>query len=136
MNIGERIKTLRKNAGYTQKGLAIAAGIALVSLQQYERGVRQPRIDQLQKIASALNVPVLDLLGPYDGPQLPGLVDGEQMEFTEPFHYSPVRNRVNSALDKLNHEGQQKAVERVEELTEIPKYQKAGNSTENSNTEI
>lgn len=31
--------------------------------------------------------------------------------------------QVNAAMDKLNDEGQQKAVERVEELTEIPRYQ-------------
>lgn len=32
--------------------------------------------------------------------------------------------RLNTALSKLNDDGQQKAVERVEELTEIPKYQR------------
>lgn len=32
--------------------------------------------------------------------------------------------RLKFALDKLNEDGQQKAVERVEELTEIPKYQR------------
>ena len=31
--------------------------------------------------------------------------------------------RIAAALDKLNEEGQEKAVERVEELTEIPRYQ-------------
>ena len=31
--------------------------------------------------------------------------------------------KMNTLLDKLNEEGQQKAIERVEELTEIPRYQ-------------
>lgn len=31
--------------------------------------------------------------------------------------------KMNTLLDKLNDEGQQKAIERVEELTEIPRYQ-------------
>ena len=31
--------------------------------------------------------------------------------------------RIAAALDKLNEEGQEKAAERVEELTEIPRYQ-------------
>ena len=31
---------------------------------------------------------------------------------------------LNEAFDKLNEKGQQKALERVEELTEIPRYQK------------
>lgn len=32
------------------------------------------------------------------------------------------RSKINAAFDKLNTSGQEKAVERVEELTEIPKY--------------
>lgn len=34
------------------------------------------------------------------------------------------RHRITAALDKLNEEGQEKAAERVEELTEIPRYQR------------
>ena len=34
------------------------------------------------------------------------------------------RGKLNAAFDQLNAAGQQKAVERVEELTEIPKYQR------------
>ena len=34
------------------------------------------------------------------------------------------KNRLTTAFDSLNPSGQQVAVERVEELTEIPKYQK------------
>ena len=33
------------------------------------------------------------------------------------------QHRITAALDKLNEEGQEKAAERVEELTEIPRYQ-------------
>ena len=33
------------------------------------------------------------------------------------------QRRIAAALDKLNEEGQEKAAERVEELTEIPRYQ-------------
>lgn len=46
-------------------------------------------MDQLIEIAKALDVLVVDLLGPYDGPPLPGLVDGDIMEEVEPFRYSP-----------------------------------------------
>lgn len=34
------------------------------------------------------------------------------------------RGKLNAAFDQLNAAGQQKPVERVEELTEIPKYQR------------
>lgn len=63
MTIGERIKVYRKLAGLTQKELGELAGVATGTIQQYELGKRQPRIEQLEKIATALNVPVADLLG-------------------------------------------------------------------------
>lgn len=40
--------------------------------------------------------------------------------------FSEKKARILSHMDKLNDEGQQKAVERVEELTEIPKYRRQG----------
>lgn len=62
MTIGERIKKARKAAGITQKGLAEMINSATGTIQQYELGKRQPRLDQLQKIARVLEIPVVDLL--------------------------------------------------------------------------
>lgn len=56
MGIGQRIKAARKSAGLTQKALAEKIGAATGTIQQYELGKRQPRIEQLQVIADALNV--------------------------------------------------------------------------------
>lgn len=56
MSVGERIRELRKAIGYTQKELAEKSGVATVSIQQYERGVRQPQLRQLIRIAAALGV--------------------------------------------------------------------------------
>lgn len=56
MTIGQRIKEARKNAGLTQRELAEKSGTATGTIQQYELGKRQPRIEQLQAIASALGV--------------------------------------------------------------------------------
>ena len=58
MNIGEMIKNLRNKKGLTQKELAEKAGIATITLQQYERNKREPRKEVLSKIAVALNIPV------------------------------------------------------------------------------
>ena len=58
MNIGEMIKNLRNAYGLTQKELAEKAGIATITLQQYERNKREPRKEVLSKIAVALNIPV------------------------------------------------------------------------------
>lgn len=60
---GKNIKNARKKAGLTQKELAEASGVAKVTIQQYETGKRQPRLEQLQLIAKALKVRIEVLLG-------------------------------------------------------------------------
>ena len=63
MTTGERIRAARLNAGLTQRALAEKCGIAAGTVQQYERGVRQPRIGLLVRIAIALGVRLEDLTG-------------------------------------------------------------------------
>lgn len=71
MTIGENIKKLRIQKGLTQKELATRAGIPVVTLQQYERGVRkQPKLELLTKIAQALGTTVVYLQGYIDDPQI------------------------------------------------------------------
>lgn len=62
MTIGEKIKCFRKEAGLTQKKLGEISGTSETTIKQYELGKRQPRIEQLEKIADALNLHILDLL--------------------------------------------------------------------------
>ena len=54
MSIGQLIKEARKAVGLTQRELAEKAGTATGTIQQYELGKRQPRLEQLQKIADVL----------------------------------------------------------------------------------
>jgi len=63
MTIGDRIRNYRKLSGMTQKQLGDASGTSERTIQQYEQGKRQPRIEQLCKIANVLNVSTSDLLG-------------------------------------------------------------------------
>lgn len=62
MTVGERIKAARKKAGMTQKELADKLGIPYQGISQYERGVRNPKIDTLEKIADSLGVTLEELL--------------------------------------------------------------------------
>lgn len=63
MAIGSKIRQIRLERGIKQKDLAALAGIPTITLQQYERGVtKQPKIEQIKKIAAALDVPVTVLL--------------------------------------------------------------------------
>ena len=117
MTTGELIKAARKKAGMTQAQLAEKLGISYVGVSQWENDLRNPKLDTLQRIASALGVPVQDLFSDWEA------VDKE--EFKRVFLYGEgIKDRIDAALDRLNDEGQEKAAERVEELTEIPKYQK------------
>ena len=62
-NAGKLIKEARKNKGLTQKQLAEKTGLATVTIQQYERNLREPRLKNIIKIANALNVSPESLFG-------------------------------------------------------------------------
>lgn len=62
MMIGKRIRELRTLNHLTQKQLGELSGLATGTIQQYELHKRQPRIEQLRKIAKALGLKVSDLI--------------------------------------------------------------------------
>lgn len=59
MEFSKKLFTLRKKAGLSQKQLAQKAGVAQSSVNYWEHGERIPGMDQIQKLAKALDVPVL-----------------------------------------------------------------------------
>lgn len=147
-----KIRELRKAAKITQEELAKAIGITHATLSRYESGAIDPPTSQLQAIAAALGVPVGRLLGQEtERIIIPGrlkIVDINDPESgffrydieaadEEALNYAyQILGRagvsaqthspqalVLAAMEKLNNDGQQKAAERVEELTEIPRYQ-------------
>lgn len=58
ITIAENIKRMRKEKGFTQKQLAEQAGTAVGTIQQYELGKRQPRLDVLERIANVLGTDI------------------------------------------------------------------------------
>ena len=111
--VGRLIREERKKKGLTQVVVAQSAGIAVNSLRLYEAGKRKPNIETLIHIAEALEVDPYSIMD-FDtaSDRLSQRINGELHE------------RMITAFNSLNDIGQQKAIERVEELTEIPKYQK------------
>lgn len=65
MTIGDNIRNYRKKAGLTQKKLGEISGTSETTIKQYELGKRQPRLEQLRKIADALEIPFGDIV-PFD----------------------------------------------------------------------
>lgn len=58
-----RIKKLRKKAGLNQSQLAQQTGISEQSISKYERGKRNPKIENLEALANFFKVPVSYLRG-------------------------------------------------------------------------
>ncbi len=62
MKVGDRIRYQRELRNLSRKELSEKSGVAEVSISQYELDKRKPRIEQLTKIANALNVDVSFLI--------------------------------------------------------------------------
>ena len=171
MPIGDCIKAARENAGLTQDELGKRIGVTGVTIMRYEKGTRQPRLEQLRRIADALDIQVYDLMDDYSSitrdfhndlltleelaaemnvseEKILAVLNSEinDPEFRDKMNraafklsmraesLSKLKEKVISkigaenyhkfytAFMRLNLHGQQKAIERVEELTEIPRY--------------
>ena len=120
MKTGEIIRTIRKEQGLSQIELAQKAGIAVNSVRLYESGKREPKIGSLRRIAQALGVDVYSLA---DFDTASQLLEGSLNAKLE--RLSPKEQALIIAFDQLNEAGQDVAIERVNELTELEKYKNA-----------
>ena len=154
-DIGENIRSLRKERNLTQQELANLAGINVQTVRSYESGKYKPKREAIQNLAKALHVSPEGLQGIVEKRRviIPGRliiyeIDDPDLESTqyrivaedesaykfgiEIFQNAGVnvetltaRGRIITALELLNEKGQSVAVERVEELAKIPDYQKS-----------
>lgn len=126
MTIGEKIKKARTDAKMTQKELAEKCGMADSAIRKYESGKVTPKLDTIAKIARAM--------GLYAG----DLVDAGQWGQVQPGEDSETASAAESQLiyhfRTLNDNGQTVAVERVQELTQIPAYQRRAEPTQTAPT--
>lgn len=120
----DMIRKYRKEKRLTQKKLGELSGLNEVQIRQYELGNANPKLETLQKIATALKVPVTSLRAGIipDAEELKEKVsmwgiDGVMAQNEE-------ERLIIKGCRKLNSLGQKKAIEQMELLTQIPKYQK------------
>jgi len=128
MIIGQRIKLFREEAGLTQHQLAELAEVSREAIGNYEGGRRVPPVDIAQRIATALNMSVDDLIYP-DGtkPKKASVpLDDEGMEALAKSldARSKIITDIIQNLDKMNDDGKRKAVEYVRDLAKIAEYRK------------
>lgn len=118
MQIGDRIKALRKEEGMTQKELAQRAGISRSYLADTEANRYNPSIETLGKIAEALSVPVSALLSDSEpektGPQY--VLDDETMEYLDDLRKRPEMRTLFSVSQKATKEDVERAVEIIKAL--------------------
>lgn len=148
--IGTNIKRSRSEKGITQKELAASLGVSYQMVQSWERGARNPKMETIQKIAAALGVSWLDLM-PKEAlnantiedfakdngeltqelvQQLPKETERLMQQLHDaaiiPRHgeiTDPDIQKVSDIMQTMNDTGRRVAVERVQELAQIPAYQ-------------
>ena len=65
IQIGNQIKKMRVEKGYSQKEMSKITGIPYSTYSNYENNNREPNAEQLKKIAKALDASISELLS-YD----------------------------------------------------------------------
>jgi transcriptional regulator with XRE-family HTH domain len=83
--LGARVRELRHERGLTLKALGRSAGLSHPFLSQLERGLARPSVGSVERIATALNVPVgaLWTTSRSDAVQLIRAADGTSMAHAE-----------------------------------------------------
>lgn len=138
MNLAQKIKQAREKAGKTQAEVAGLMEISQQAYSQYESGRRVPKPETISRIAYALgttpeeflvslfmndasstDLETFDSGAEFDKHWKDILPGGDSLTV---IHTTDSYKAIAFALDQLNEEGKKKAVERVAELTEIPRY--------------
>lgn len=135
--IGNRIKSRRKELKFTLQEIADKVGVASSTIQRYESGsISQLKLPVLESIAKAINVNPVWLVKE-DAPMSTEISDDiflnnyhKEIENNtihttinlKDFSFLNKRNLLLSSFDKLNELGKEEALKRVGELTEIGKY--------------
>ena len=118
MEFNERLRTIRKENGLTQAELAEKAGIAVNSVRLYESGKVIPKLDTIARIARAMGLTASDFVGGQWGKFQGGFCSEEEVQQDDR------EARLIYYFQNLNEDGQATALERLEELTQLTKYQR------------
>ena len=129
MSIGENIRRIRKDKKLTQKELGEKLeGISQQQIGQWENGIKIPKLETIQKIATALEIPMFDLI---NMDKYNNLIDTKVEEQIQndiksgKVHLvTEDEKELTANYLKLNTTGKTEARKRVHELTEIPRYTK------------
>lgn len=139
MTTGQRIKAARKKANMTQAELAQKLEIPFQSISQWERDIRNPKRETLEKIADALGVYYLDLYGDEDSKEIADFIQsGMKMGFNaqtalqrseflaeyreQGYEFTSDEARLVRAYNQLNDSGQVQLLTFAEGIAEMPRF--------------
>ena len=124
MTTGERLKLRRKEIGFSAEKVADQLGVSPAAIYRYEKGdIEKVPVDSLAELAKILQTTPAYLMGwesQADQAEINDLL--AQIQASEEKEQSRIAEMIQD-FKKLNDDGKAKAIERVHELTEIPRYQ-------------
>lgn len=135
---GEDIRRARKQKGWTQEELAKALHVKRSVISKYENGIIEPTVSRFKEIAQALDVDdwthiatgeaiidhLIDDLDTLDSSIKPQKLNESEMQKSGALTFQSDDHRISYFYNLLSDEGKRVAADRVQELTEIPKYQR------------
>lgn len=113
MSFASRLRQAREQSDLTQQDLAEKLGVTKSAIGNYENGVSSPKWDILLKIFDVLKVEPNFLYQ-----------DSFSLETPETSPLTPQQSALLSSFDLLNEEGQQKALDYVDDLVLTGRYKK------------
>ena len=115
IKLGERIRTARKAAGYTQDQVSTILNVSRSTVVSMERGQVEVKDNQLKLLASAFNMPLDDLTkGCKDGNLMraPGLA----IEMEPDRHYAHLTDDERDLVNAVRHADWMDAIEMIAEM--------------------
>lgn len=124
MTTGERLKLRRKEIGFSAEKVADQLGVSPATIYRYEKGdIEKVPVDSLAELAKILQTTPAYLMGWESQADQAEINDFlAQIQASEEKEQSRIAEMIQD-FKKLNDDGKAKAIERVHELTEIPRYQ-------------
>lgn len=142
MSFSDRLKELRTEKGLSQNTLAGLADVSQAAIYQWEKGTRTPKIEQIKKLAFVLGVSADYLMGysehrkdlinknpilkAFDSEELQNGIGKDLLDHIEleSLNITEDKRELIFNYNQLNESGQKEALKRVQELTEVPRYQR------------
>lgn len=125
--LGERLKKLRIKENLTQQQVADVLGITKATVSKYEHGERKLNDKYIEQLAQLYHADPLYIILGITQDRLSRSRWKQRLKAYHA-HVETVRDeslsKIKGIFDRLNEEGMKKAVERVEELSEMQRYQR------------